>query len=90
MNSYEFTKTYSSYFFLYKPNEENRKYAITSKTKNYIKKIHIQVWSVIYSNKENSPRPNNADFLYFADKTIIKTCTKFHFVMNLFPVSTHM
>ena len=32
MNSYECTKTYSRYFFLYKPNEENRKHSRTSKT----------------------------------------------------------
>ena len=32
MNSYECTKTYSRYFFLYKPNKENRKYSRTSKT----------------------------------------------------------
>ena len=49
-----------------------------------------RVWSVIYSNKKNSPKPNNADFWYFTDKTIIKTCTKIHFVMNLFPVSSHI
>ena len=34
MNSYEFTKTYTRYFFLYKPNEENQKREITSKIKN--------------------------------------------------------
>ena len=39
---------------------------------------------------KNSPRPNNADFRYFTHKIIIKTCTKFHFVMNLFPDSTHI
>ena len=49
-----------------------------------------RVWSVIYSNKKNSPKPNNADFWYFTDKTIIKTCNKIHFVMNLFPVSSHI
>ena len=32
MNSYECTETYSRYFFLYEPNEENGKYSRTSKT----------------------------------------------------------
>ena len=49
-----------------------------------------RVWSEIYSNKKNFPKPNNADFWYFTDKTIMKTCTKFHFVMNLFPVLSHI
>ena len=71
------------------------KYFVINKSKKYnflhsFTLITEKVWSVIYSNKKNSPRPNNVDFWYFADETIIKTCTKFHFVMNLFPVSTHM
>ena len=49
-----------------------------------------RVWSVIYSNKQNSSSLNNPNFWYFTVKTIIKTCTKFHFVMNFFPVSTHI
>ena len=46
MNSYECTKIYSRHFFLYKPNEENRKHSRASKTmfrnvliNSYIKKF---------------------------------------------------
>ena len=45
MNSYECTKTYSRYFFLYKPNEENRKHSRTSKTmfRNVLLNSYIKI-----------------------------------------------
>ena len=57
MNSYECTKTYSRYFFLYKPNEDNRKHFRTSKTifgnvliNSYIKKIHICYFNSMFKD----------------------------------------
>ena len=65
MNSCECTKTYSIYFFLYEPNEENRKHSRTSKTmfrnvliNSYIKisylllQLHVQRYMLITTNFE--------------------------------------
>ena len=57
MNSYECTKTYSRYFFLYKPNEENRKHSRTSKTmfKNVLINSYIKNSIFIYFKNWNIP-----------------------------------
>ena len=73
------------------------KYFVLNKSKKQFSAfINVNNWNIPW--KESGPyftqikkilRGQTADFLYFTDKTIIKMCTKIHFVMNLFPVSTH-
>ena len=74
------------YFVINKSKKYNFLHSFTSITEIFHEKnlVHNSLKLKV------SHRPNNADFGYFTDKTIIKTFTKFHFVINFFPVSTHI
>ena len=75
------------------------KYFVINKSKKYSFLHSFTLKTEIFHGKslvcnlfkqKKSPTLNNADFRYFTHKIIMKTCTKFHFVMNLFPDSTHI
>ena len=74
------------YFVINKSKKYNFLHSFTSITEIFHEKnlVHNSLKLKV------SHRPNNADFGYFTDKTIIKTFTKFHFVMNFLPVLTHI
>ena len=73
------------YLVINKKKKYNFLYSFTSVTELFHEKC-----LALNSNKKKFSRPNNANFWYFADETIIKTCTKVHFVVNLSLVSSHI